>query len=147
MQRNKNLQKGFTLVELLVVIVIIALLATAGLVGLRSAQRAGRDAKRIADIRSLQGPLEIYFNQNGSYPNALSNLTGGSNPIIARIPAPPGGGSYDYDNCGTNNNTYVIGATLEQKSSALDEGAARPSGCSTAISCATSTFNLCFSNE
>lgn len=81
MKRNK---KGFTLVELLVVIAIIGLLATIAVVALSAARRSSRDAKRIADVRQTQTGLELYFNDKLKYPTcttlirvaALSTATG-----------------------------------------------------------------------
>lgn len=61
-------QKGFTLIELLIVIAIIGLLATLAIVSLTSAQRKARDTKRVADIKSMQTALELYYNTESQYP-------------------------------------------------------------------------------
>lgn len=60
--------KGFTLIELLVVIAIIAILSTVVMAGLNSARAKSRDAKRIADIKSLQKALDLYSDTCGGYP-------------------------------------------------------------------------------
>jgi type II secretion system protein G len=60
--------KAFTLIELLVVIAIIGLLASIVLVALNSARAKSRDAKRVADLRELQSALELYYTDNGVYP-------------------------------------------------------------------------------
>jgi general secretion pathway protein G len=60
--------KGFTLIELLVVVAIIGILATVVLSSLSSARERARDAKRLADIRTIQTALEVYYLDNGSYP-------------------------------------------------------------------------------
>ena len=70
---NKN--KGFTLIELLVVIAIIAILASIALLSLAPAQKAGRDARRIADLRNTQALLQLYYNKCGYFPNADTTVS------------------------------------------------------------------------
>jgi general secretion pathway protein G len=60
--------KGFTLIELLVVVAIIGVLATIVLSSLSEARARARDAKRLADIKTIQTALEVYNLDNGTYP-------------------------------------------------------------------------------
>ena len=71
--RNKN-QSGFTLIELLVVIAIIGLLASVVLLALNGARAKSRDAKRIADVRQIATAMELFFNDNNSYPSYTTYL-------------------------------------------------------------------------
>lgn len=68
--RNKKVQSvaGFTLVEVLIVIAIIAVLATLGAVFYYNFQKNARDSRRKAEVRAMRNALEIYFQQNGNYP-------------------------------------------------------------------------------
>jgi len=65
-------KKGFTLIELLVVVAIIGLLATMSIIALNTARAKARDAKRIADVKQIQTALELYYNDNGDYPAAVT---------------------------------------------------------------------------
>lgn len=67
--------RGFTLIELLVVIAIIGLLSTVIAAPITEARKKGRDAKKIADIRSIVTALQLYSDDNGGqYPTSLSGL-------------------------------------------------------------------------
>ncbi len=70
--------KGFTLIELLVVVAIIGILATVVLASLSSGRASARDARRLADIKTIQTALELYALDNGGqYPTpgwASSNV-------------------------------------------------------------------------
>jgi prepilin-type N-terminal cleavage/methylation domain-containing protein len=69
LKKRFDLSKGFTLVELLVVIGIIGALATLVLVQLGSTRAKGRDVKRIADVNQMRSAIESYFDDNGKYPS------------------------------------------------------------------------------
>ncbi len=60
--------RGFTLIELLVVIAIIGTLSSVVLASLGTARAKSRDTKRIAELRSIQTALELYYSTNGQYP-------------------------------------------------------------------------------
>lgn len=64
----KNKNKGFTIVELLIVIVVIAILATLVIVTFTGIQQKARDSQRQTDINALDSHVEAFFAQNGAYP-------------------------------------------------------------------------------
>jgi prepilin-type N-terminal cleavage/methylation domain-containing protein len=68
MKSGIHFKKGFTLIELLVVIAIIGVLSAVVLASLNSARAKGRDALRKSDLIEVQKALEVYYNDNGSYP-------------------------------------------------------------------------------
>lgn len=68
-----NKHKGFTIVELIVVIVVIAILAAITLVAYTMLQGRAHDTQRIQDITNLQKAIEIYAHQNGELPERSSS--------------------------------------------------------------------------
>ncbi|MBP9691116.1 type II secretion system protein [Candidatus Woesebacteria bacterium] len=65
-------KRGFTLVELIVVIAIIGLLATVGVSSYSNVLKSGRDTKRIQDANEIWKKLLIYKIQNGNTPSTSS---------------------------------------------------------------------------
>lgn len=72
----KKQQKGFTLLELLIVMVILAILSGLGLMAFGTIQQKSRDSKRKQDLISISKSLETYYNDFGEYPNsdAVGNI-------------------------------------------------------------------------
>jgi prepilin-type N-terminal cleavage/methylation domain-containing protein len=68
-------QRGFTIIELLIVIAIIAILAGLVLNNFQGAQARARDTHRTTDINTLHSQLEVYFNDNGAYPQTFTAAT------------------------------------------------------------------------
>jgi prepilin-type N-terminal cleavage/methylation domain-containing protein len=62
--------KGFTMIEILVVISIIGFLSAAAFYSFNIARSRSRDTKRVSDVSSLTKAFEIYFNEHNSYPDA-----------------------------------------------------------------------------
>lgn len=63
--------RGFTLVELLIVTLIISVLSLIGVAAYRSVQLNARDAKRQADLLTIQSALEQYFADQFFYPTTI----------------------------------------------------------------------------
>lgn len=68
----KQAKKGFTIIELLIVIAIIVILAGLVLTNIQGAQAKARDATRLGDIDSVATALEVFHNENGYYPSTIS---------------------------------------------------------------------------
>lgn len=60
-------QRGFTIVELLIVIVVIAILAAISIVAYNGVQQRSRDTTRKQDLASLAKAISMYNVDNGNY--------------------------------------------------------------------------------
>lgn len=69
--QNSQAGKGFTLVELMVVIVIIMILAMIAATIYANLLPRVRDTRRKADIAILARALELYKNEHDSYPSGI----------------------------------------------------------------------------
>ena len=70
MIKSENKQKkGFTIIELIVVIAVIGILAGISIVGFKRYQADTRDARRSSSITSISEALEKYYDINGEYPS------------------------------------------------------------------------------
>ncbi|PIZ29109.1 hypothetical protein COY44_00605, partial [Candidatus Berkelbacteria bacterium CG_4_10_14_0_8_um_filter_39_42] len=71
MKKNK---KAFTLIELLVTIAIISTLSSIAIVSFSGQTAKARDARRKSDLANLQQALEMYYDDNGSYPTCDNTI-------------------------------------------------------------------------
>ena len=71
-------KRGFTIVELLIVIVVIAILAAITIVAYNGIQARARDAQRATDMANILKSLEAYKVINDAYPTATSTSGSGS---------------------------------------------------------------------
>jgi prepilin-type N-terminal cleavage/methylation domain-containing protein len=119
---KKSSPKGFTLIEILIVVAIIAILASVVLVGLGPTQQKGRDARRLSDLRETQNALELYYNAEGHYPDApswdllSSDITNAGIGISQPLPSDPtDSGSYVYSYLPVGNpaTSYFLVACME----------------------------------
>ena len=103
-------QRGFTLIEIMVVVVIIGLLATLVLPRVLGRQDQAMVAKAKVDIQAISSALKLYKLDNFNYPStsqgleALTKEPGGDPPAknwkkggyVERLPTDPWGNPYQY---------------------------------------------------
>lgn len=135
--------RGFTLVEMLIVIGLVGALATILLVGINPLDQLQKasDTDRKSDLAQVQRALELYYQDNGSYPESsgdfkiLANnttLAWGSpwQPYMSELPRDPNPTqTYKYYSPPTSGGqTYYLYASLER-------GGKDPQACSNGSAC------------
>jgi prepilin-type N-terminal cleavage/methylation domain-containing protein len=137
----KNSSKGFTLIELIVVMAIIAVLAGMSLFALPGARSSARDGRRQGDLQQIAAALEIYKADFDQYPSGLPApglpLQNGGNTYIQSMPGEPLGGGYFYTRPSTV--TFILCSTLEEPPTPPND----TSGC---VSCSGGSCQLKVTN-
>jgi general secretion pathway protein G len=122
---RKNLlrgQKGFTLIEIMVVVVILGILAGIVVPRLLDRPEEARRTQAAVQIKSLQEALALYRLDNGFYPSTEQGLRAlvtrpdtGRIPnryrdggYISRIPLDPWGSEYVYLSPGIHDEIDII---------------------------------------
>lgn len=109
-----------------ILIPVIGILSAVVLTGLNTARAKGADARRVADVKQLQLSLELYFDEKGEYPNALTDLRPSDMPSYSDgtpgMPVDPTSKQpYLYVRCTPE--SYHIAAVLTERGAVLDSDA------------------------
>jgi len=121
-------RRGFTLLELLVVIGIIGILVALATVSYSTTQAAGRDSRRKQDLVAMQNALEQYYSANiYVYPATCSlaaSYLSSAWPVDPRNVAP-----YTYvESPACSTTSYCICAIMEKNTSGNSTAACNWSG-------------------
>lgn len=125
-------ERGFTIIELLIVIAIIAILAGLVLNNFQGAQAKARDTQRVTRINSVHSKLEEFYNEGGGYPASASTTTNFPGIDANAVKDPRGG---------TMTDTIVADATAMANAADPTSGSGNefkyvtyPTGCNMALS-------------
>ena len=111
------MNKGFTLVELIVVITIMIVITSLGVVSFAGVNKRSRDSRRVADLKKVSIALEIYRQENGYYPASVGALV---SDYMEEVPADPKSSSgYDFDLGIGSSYSYILYAHMEDAGSTM----------------------------
>lgn len=84
MSIKQRMKRGFTLVELLIVVIIIAVLAAIAIPKFANSSLRSKESALRAELKLIRNAIELFKNDCGCYPAALSDLTGTSAPATGK---------------------------------------------------------------
>ncbi|MBN1168790.1 prepilin-type N-terminal cleavage/methylation domain-containing protein [Candidatus Woesebacteria bacterium] len=131
-----SFDKGYTLIELMIVMAVVAVLSGISIFAMQGARASARDGQRKGDLEAIRSALELYKSDCGFYPQASGNdfedtfgssftntdgtdfngdscPAGGTRTYLNDVPADPQT-TNDYRYNSTSNFTYELCTVLEE---------------------------------
>ncbi len=104
MKLFRKTRKGFTLVEIMIVVAIIGILIAIAVPGFVQARTQSRMRACQENLSKIDGAKEQWALETNAAPGATVDMTAlvGNNSYIKRTPECPGGGTYTVQTIGTD---------------------------------------------
>lgn len=144
------MNRGFSLLEILIVMAILTILTTIGTVSYTSIRNRSEDARRKTDIEEIRSALEQYKSNNNKYPTPIVTITiglpfgtaglvDGANTYMQKIPQDPDYPvkTYRYDS--TNGTDYTLKTQLNNPEPTPCSLTPTPNVCGSTYNC-----NYCY---
>jgi type IV pilus assembly protein PilA len=139
-------QKGFSLVELLVVVIIIAIIAAIAIPNLLASRRAANEASAIATLRTIHSAQVTYQSTQGKGTDFgdFAALTAGPDTLLdpSFNTVPPHKSGYTFTMSNANATTYCVTAEPDAGAGIRDfaidyTGVVQFGAAATTVSCAS----------
>jgi type IV pilus assembly protein PilA len=139
-------QKGFSLIELLIVVAIILIIAAIAIPNLLRAKIAANEASAVGSMRTMNTASVAYSTTYGNYPPTLASLGPASTPssttadLIDSVLCTGTKSGYNFTwSAGTNNQSYSITAVAVSTSTGQRSFYTDQSGVIRAVTTGTAT--------
>ena len=86
-QPAPDLERGFTMIELLFVMTLIVILATMGMTQYKTSQVYAREAVLKEDLFRMRDAIDQYYADKGQYPSTIDALV--SDGYLRKVPEDP----------------------------------------------------------
>jgi general secretion pathway protein G len=83
----RTLERGFTMIELLVVMTLIVILATMGMTQYKTSQVYAKEAVLKEDLFRMRDAIDQYYADKGQYPSTIDALV--SDGYLRKVPEDP----------------------------------------------------------
>jgi len=113
-------KRGFTLVEIIVVVAVIGLLSLVVFASFEDSRKKARDTARIADLEQIKAAVQVYGVTYKEYPDSLDDLvTAGLFSSVPEDPINEDEYVYTYDN---NESCFSLTGKSERNESDIVAG-------------------------
>ena len=120
----KKSNRGFTLIDLLVVIAIIGILSSVVLASLNTARSKGSDAAIKADLNNIRAQAELYYDNSSNSYGTFASAACDASPAavfndqnvkqaLAHAISQSGQSGTSASNCVSNNTSWAAAVTLK----------------------------------
>ena len=105
-----KMMKGFTLVEIMIVVAIIAILAAVAVPNFVKYRKSSQATACVSNLKQIQAAKEQWLMNNTTAPS-MSDLTTGTDALLKSTPTCKAGGTYDVGDA-TTDPSCSIGSSL-----------------------------------